>query len=135
MPQKCEQNNIADNTQGSRKVTQSNCKYCSNIHEPCTCPAYYNYCAKCRREHHFDQLCRSQCRFVKRWPHRKAQNSSQCGQDTEETEVATKELNTVRANIFNFHNVRSETIAKLKPKSNQKHKHMNTKQIHIVMTI
>ena len=46
--------------------------------------------------------------------------SSQLHQNTEETEVSTKDFDVVRSKIFNFYSVRSAVIAKLKMKNNHK---------------
>ena len=40
-------------------------------------------------------------------------------QDTEDTVELTRDFDTVRSNIFNFHSIRSVIIAKLRTKSNQ----------------
>ena len=113
-------NHKQNNVINSINMTQSNCRYCSNSLEPCTCPAYGKSCARCGTAIPFEQVCTSQSRKVSIDSNREKHPAVlDMYQDTQKTEMATQEFDVV-LKFFSFHSVRPIIITKLKRKSNQR---------------
>ena len=114
-----QQNNATDNTKGRRKVTQSNCRYCSNIWKPHKCPVYGRNCTKCSRATPFEFVWRSHSRKVSiEYLQRKVHSSLQHLPRCQGKRGGNKGVWLVWSNIFNFHGKRSVIITKLTKKSN-----------------
>ena len=88
-------------------------KYFGGTLEPWRHLAYGRSCSRYGKIDHFEQVCRKQKRQVPNDDMRLRAAHHTC-QDDEGKEVAAQEFHVVRLKVFNFHNVRSVIIMKVK---------------------
>ena len=101
-------------------------KYCVTGHSPRQWPSYVKKCCECRKQNHFQSVCKSSWQKQQDWYSRKTNNEiiQQGNFFMEWLEEQDRSLNVVRVKYINLGSVKGVIFTKLESSTSQRQTHI-----------